>query len=275
MGPAPGSRAQSHGANLSRVGSGTLTFAIPVRDPRGVADWSIVREYLAMTVRSLAAQQGPRPRIVLGVSQGTNLPRLPATADVVEVDLPYHPLPAAQGPERWDQIRVDKGLRLAHALAAVKPRGHVMTVDYDDLVSSRLSAHVAEHPQAPGWFVDAGYVWGGGPFASRLSTGFNELCGTSLIIRADLLRIPDSPGDPMHLERIKDLLGSHKRWRGLLALEPLPFPGAVYRVGSGYNASGAPTWARQVVRSVRQPGGLPTTIRALLRWATIEAEFVG
>lgn len=262
-------------ASLRAVGDGSLTFAIPVRDPRGVADWTIVREHLQLTVRSLVAQRGPTPTVVLGVSRGTDLPRLPKLTEVIEVDLPYDPLPPEQGEARWDRIRADKGLRLAHALAAVKPRGHVMTVDYDDLVSSRLSVHVASNPDAPGWFVDAGYLWGGGAFASVMGTDFNELCGTSMIVRADLLRVPDDPADPAQLQWIKDVLGSHKRWRGLLDLEPLPFPATVYRIGSGANVSEAPSWLRSFVRSARRPGNLLPTIRAMRLWATIRPEFTG
>jgi len=255
------------------MGDGSLTFAIPVRDPRGVGDWDSVKRLMAVTIRSLFAQSGPRPRVVLGTSPDADLPELPSDVQVIEVDLPYRPLPEGEGPERWDAILVDKGLRLAHALAAADPRGHVMVVDYDDLVSTRLSEWVAARPEASGWFSDAGYLWDGGPVASLLPTGFNDLCGTSLIVRADLLRVPSDPSDATELDWIKDTLGSHKRWQGHFPLEPLGFPGAVYRVGSGANVSGAIGQGRRLVRAVRRPGALWDHLRQIRPWAGVRSEF--
>jgi hypothetical protein len=259
---------------MVNMGDGSLTFAIPVRDPRGVDDWGAVKRLMAVTLRSLYAQRGPRPTVVIGASPGTDLPELPPGTQVVPVDLPYHPLPPEQGPERWDAILVDKGLRLAHALAAARPQGHVMVVDYDDLVSSRLTEVVAASPDAPGWVVDAGYLWDGGPMASLLSTGFNDLCGTSLLVRSDLLRIPADPADPAELEWIKTTLGSHKRWHGLFELENVGFPAAVYRVGSGANVSGAIGQGRRVLRAARRkPQELVQHLRVLRPWAAVRTGF--
>lgn len=258
---------------MDGMGDGSLTFAIPVRDPRGVDDWSTVKALMTVTLHSLFAQRGPRPRVVIGASPGTDLPDLPDGVEVAEVDLPYRPLPAGEGPERWNAILVDKGLRLAHALAAGQPKGHVMVVDYDDLVSSRLTEVVAARPEAPGWFVDAGYLWDGGPVASVLPTGFNDLCGTSLLIRADLLRIPADPSDPQHLEWIKSTLGSHKQWHDLFELEDLGFPGAVYRIGSGTNVSGAIGQGRRVLRAAKRPGELARHLKVLRLWKSVRQDF--
>ena len=255
------------------MGDGSLTFAIPVRDPKGVADWEAVKALMAVTIGSLFSQRGPRPQVVIGANPGTDLPPLPDDVQVVDVDLAFRPLPAGEGPERWDAIGVDKGLRLAHALAGSRPQGHVMVVDYDDLVSSRLTEVVAAQPDAPGWFVDSGFLWDGGPVASVLPTGFNDLCGTSLLIRADLLKIPADPSDPRHLDWIKSTLGSHKQWHGLFELENLGFPGAVYRIGSGANVSGAIGQGRRVLRAAKRPSELARHLRVLRRWKSVRNEF--
>lgn len=255
------------------MGDGSLTFAVPVRDSHGVANWRQVMNLMSVTIQSLYAQAGPRPTVVLGVSPGSDLPDLPNDVVVVPVDLPPRELPAGEGEPRWDAIRADKGLRLAHALNAVKPQGHVMVVDYDDLVSARLAKFVADHPDAPGWYVDSGYLWDGGPIASAVPTDFNEACGTSTIIRADLLRVPADPSDPANLEWIKTVLGSHKRWRGVLPLEPLPFPGAVYRVGSGTNVSGAVGLSRRLVRSRHKLSDVASELTALRPWAMVRGRF--
>jgi len=255
------------------VGDGSLTFAIPVRDPRGVADWGAVKQLIGVTLTSVRAQDAPGSRVVLGVSPGTDLPSLPSGVSVVSVDLPYRPLPEGEGPPRWDAIRADKGLRLAHALAAARPQGHVMLVDFDDLVSVRLAALVAAAPNAPGWFVDSGYLWDGGPFASVQPTGFNEVCGSSLIVRADLLRLPEDPSDPSQLEWIKTILGSHKAWSDHFSLEPLAFPGTVYRVGADHNVSRAEGLARRAYYALRRPKDLPGMLGRLRPWASVRRGF--
>jgi hypothetical protein len=255
------------------VGDGSLTFAIPVRDPRGVGDWGAVKELIGVTLASLCAQDAAGSRVVLGVSPGTDLPPLPAGVEAVTVDLPYRPLPEGEGPPRWEAIRADKGLRLAHALAAARPQGHVMLVDFDDLVSTRLAGLVAAAPDAPGWFVDSGYLWDGGPFASVQPTGFNEVCGSSLIVRADLLRLPEDPGDPAHLEWIKTILGSHKAWRDHFSLARLAFPEAVYRVGGGHNVSRAEGIGRRAWYALRRPLDLPRMLSRLRPWASVRRGF--
>lgn len=251
------------------MSDGSLTFAIPVRDPRGVADWGTAKQVMATTIRSLFRQRGPRPRVIIGASPRTDLPAMPGDVHVVSIDLPYRALPPEEGAARWDAILADKGLRLAHALAASRPEGHVMVVDYDDLVSARLTEVVAEQPDAAGWYVDSGYLWDGGPWVSVVPNGFNELCGTSLIVRADLLRIPGDPADPGSLDWIKASLGSHKQWRNRFDLQPLGFPGAVYRVGWGANVSGAVGQGRRFIRAARRPRDLLDQLRALRPLATI------
>lgn len=260
---------------MAKHPDGSLTFAIPVRDPRGVRDWSTVKANLAATVRSLAAQKGPTPTIVLGASPGTDLPALPKCAHVIDVDRPYAPLPRFdQEAARLDAIREDKGMRLVTALVSAQPEGHVMVVDYDDLVSPALSSFVDSHPLDDGWFVDRGYVWDGGMLGIRVSHGFNGYCGTSLIVRHDLLRIPETL-DAIDLEWVKDSLGSHVRLGPLLAaqshpLRPLPFAGAVYRTRTGVNVSGSGRTLRMAVQQnpLRHParavGGLACLVPG--RW---------
>ena len=116
-----------------------------------------------------------------------------------------------------------------------------MTVDFDDFVHRDLAATVAAAPEANGWFVDRGYCYDGGPLLYRFPRGFDGLCGTSLIVRADLLRIP-SDEESADEAWVRRWLGSHVSLRRDLEAEgtplaPLPFAGAIYRVGYRGNAS--------------------------------------
>lgn len=238
------------------MGDGSLTFVVPVRDPRGVQDWQAVKRRMENTFASLHRSGG---RTLVAASVGTELPPLPPSVALIEVALPYIPLPAHEGSERHAAVRRDKGQRIAAALERHRPTGHVMVVDYDDFVSRRITALVARNPTAPGWFVDKGYSYDGGPFALIHKSGFNRICGSSLVVRADLLPVADASGS-IDLETVNRALGSHiflrddleKAGQGLAAM---PFPGAVYRIG--YEDSTSPTTSirrrLRVRRAVRYP----------------------
>jgi len=113
--------------------------------------------------------------------------------------------------------------------------GFVMVVDDDDFVSRRLTSFVAEYPGKNGWYVHNGYLWGDGGKLLYEYADFSKFCGTSHIIRTDLYELPASveAADPAY---IRKMFGSHIFIREYLTarghpLEPLPFVGAVYRIG--------------------------------------------
>jgi glycosyltransferase involved in cell wall biosynthesis len=215
-----------------------LTFVIPVRHPSNSSDWDEHTLRLAQTVRSIAAQTDARWRAVIVANDGATLPPLPPQFTVERVDFPPNTVygrPDATQEELWESIRIDKGRRVLAGLIATRPDHHVMIVDDDDFVSNRLVAFAAQQPDANGWFVGDGYIWGdGGSFVYRYPD-FSGFCGTSHIVRADLYALPAdaaSAGDAY----VKRTLGSHIFLERDLAergtpLAPLPFYGAMYRIG--------------------------------------------
>ncbi len=233
---------------MERSRSGHLTFVMPVRHHLSVDDWEHVRLRMEETLASLSAQTVRTWRCLVVASSDTPLPPMPARCDVIRVTLPFAPLPAAQdvGQEARDEaVRADKGRRILEGLVAERPTGHVMVVDYDDFVSNRLAALVAQAPESDGWFVDSGYLYDGGPLLYKVRDGFNGLCGTSLIVNARLLEIPHTVEDADEAWT-RRWLGSHIFLAEDLAaaghpLEPVPFPAAVYRIGYRGNTSGTPT----------------------------------
>jgi hypothetical protein len=226
---------------------GTLTFIVPVRHHASVADWPAVVAVLAVTLRSIAAQTAPNWRAVVVANTETELPALPAGVEAARVDLPYRQLPDQRVDLEafYEGIRDDKGRRILAGIKHSRPRGHVMVVDYDDLVSNRLAALVASDPQAPGWFFDTGYLFSGSSLIYRYPREFYEKCGTSHVVRADLFGLPDDLAGATTTV-IRRNLGSHKFIKKDLEaagspLAPLPMPGAIYRIGhSGSNSQSSP-----------------------------------
>lgn len=223
-----------------------LVFIIPVRHQDSVADWPVLKRYMAQTLASISAQTAPCWECVIVANTGADLPDLPAGCRVQFVDLPLPDLPdrTTHLEDYYDAIRADKGLRIYTGLQDVMPDSHVMVVDFDDFVSCRLAELVSTNRNAPGWNLEKGYVWSGGRWC-YLQPNFHGLCGTSHIIRRDLYGVFERAGEP-DMAAIKRRLGSHIFIHHDLVAEGrplsnLPFPGAVYRIGNAQSTSGSGT----------------------------------
>jgi hypothetical protein len=190
-------------------------------------------------MRSIAAQTDDDWNAIVVANRGSQLPDLPHGFEVEWVDFPPNPLHERGRASREafrEAFRIDKGRRVLAGMFRGGQMKHVMIVDDDDFVSRRLVAFVTARPRAHGWYIKSGYVWQeGDPFLYR-RTDFWQVCGTSHVVRADLYGLPETfeTADETYIRR---MLGSHKYLRGHLAsagtpLAPLPFEGAVYRVGN-------------------------------------------
>jgi len=215
-----------------------LTFVIPLRHPANAPDWAVLKHRLAQTMRSIAAQDDVRWRAIVVANEGSDLPPLPKNFEIKEVYFPPNPM-FEQGENDLEAfrecVRLDKGRRVLAGILEADPDGHVMVVDDDDFVSCRLTGFVAAHRAENGWYVRDGYIWGDGGRLIYEYADFSRFCGTSHIIKTALYRLPASVAmaDP---ERVRKIFGSHVFVREYLAqqgtpLQPLPFAGAVYRVG--------------------------------------------
>jgi len=213
-----------------------LTFVIPVRHQDTVEDWASVKQRLTVTLRSIAAQTNPNWNVIIAANEGADLPDCPPKVDVVRVDFPSVVLAGDGTPmHRSKSVQIDKGRRILVGLLAARPTGHVMVVDYDDMISCHLAAFVEANQDANGWFFDDGYLYSGEDQLFQYDKEFYLYCGPSHIIRADLLEIPArfedaKPGYVIHW------LGAHIFIKSELdrketPLARLPFRGAIYRVG--------------------------------------------
>jgi hypothetical protein len=216
----------------------TITFVIPVRHQDNAADWLKLKSNLASTLASISAQTSSDWRAVVVANRGADLPPLPAQVSVCWVDFPpnkLHDQGTADKETFYEAIRIDKGRRVLSGMLHAGPMKYVMVVDDDDFVSNKLVAYAAAHPDLPGWYIHDGYLWGDGDPAVYRYAGFSKLCGTSHIIQAALYRLPASL-QAADDEYIKKMLGSHIYIHQHLIdsgtpLLPLPFAGAIYRVG--------------------------------------------
>ncbi|CAM5338279.1 hypothetical protein MAUB1S_05862 [Mycolicibacterium aubagnense] len=225
-----------------------VTFIIPVRHQDNARDWELLKANLTQTVASISNQTNGDWQGIIVANEGADLPGLPAGFSVVRVTFPpnvLHEIDKANIEDVYDAFRADKGRRVLMGMLAARDSGFFMIVDDDDFVSARIVEHVAENQSANGWTIDKGYIWDDGGKILLGYDDFSHLCGTSLIIRAALYGLPERFEDAS-LDWIKSMLGSHVRIADILAkngtsLAPLPFRGAVYRVGHAGSHSKAPS----------------------------------
>ncbi|MDB5952734.1 MAG: galactosyl transferase [Massilia sp.] len=215
-----------------------VKFVIPVRHPENSRDWNELKRNLASTVRSISAQQAKNWRGVVVANSGSDLPTLPSCFSVVWVDFPPNSMHERDSTDRasfFDAVRLDKGSRILAGILGTPRTDYTMVVDDDDFVSNALTSFVEKNKGQNGWYVRDGYVWSeGDPFLYQY-LDFSNLCGSSHIIRTDLLSLPATLNAASDTY-IKNMLGSHIFIRGYLEksgspLAVLPFFGAVYRVG--------------------------------------------
>jgi len=259
-----------------------LTFIIPVAHPVNVADWSLRMRYLSQTVASVAAQRSDAWNAVVVSNHGVVLPSLPSKFSVKWVDFPPNPLyeqGSADEEVFRDAVRIDKGRRILAGLLSVEATGHIMLVDDDDFVHRDLTPFVEQNPGKNGWYFSNGYFWESGGWFLYLCSGFSRICGTSHIVRSDLYRIP-STMEAASDNYVRQMFGSHIMIEGILegngtALEPLPFPGAIYRVGHTGSHSRSQGLFRQLLR-LRDPFQVLRWIaRVRLKTASLDRDFFG
>jgi glycosyltransferase involved in cell wall biosynthesis len=263
-----------------------LTFIIPVRHPANAKNWDKVKSNLTDTVKSIAAQKTDSWKAIIIANTGSDLPALPAGFDVKWVDFAPNELFRQGNADQEvfrEAVRLDKGRRILAGMLYAGEMSYVMVVDDDDYISRNLTSFVAERPNANGWFIKSGYVWSDGGRWLYRTDGFSQFCGSSHIIRADLFNLPESleTADDTYIRR---MLGSHVMIEGILSgsrtpLEPLPFLGAVYRIGHPESHSRSNTIFRQYIFRrylLKRPWQIFSRISKLrLRDGKINEEYFG
>lgn len=253
-----------------------LTFITSLRHPHNSYDYAAVERAFALSVASWIRQDDPRFAVVV---VGNRRPPMPDDERLHFVPVDFAPPSQVDGPRTGiAAVLRDKGTKLATGLAAARATGtrHVMFVDADDFVSRRLTGFVEQHPDAAGWTITDGWRVNVERRALRAHHGdFHLQCGSSHIVREDLLPAVPAGATQHELyaalgDRLERWFGSHMHLHDDLPLEPLLFPGALYRVGTGESHSGNALggWGRPVSRAVSHEFGIPA---ATTPWAAARA----
>lgn len=263
-------------SDASRSGSALpadplLAFVTTVRHPHNSTDFALVEQMLRQSLTAWLQQTDERFVIIVVANEPFAFHDTPRVHSVL-VDFPP---PSTERTSRTGIAAVlrDKGTKNAIGLARARALGarHIMFVDADDFVSRRLTEFVAADSAAPGWTITDGWrVQMSRRSVRRHRDDFHLQCGSSHIVRIDLL--PPTPFDLSASQeqlyaaigdRLERHLGSHMHLHDDLPLAPLPFPGALYRVGSGQSHSGNALggWGRPITNAIAEEFGVPSTPR--------------
>ena len=169
-----------------------LGFVTSLPHPANSASYDVRCELLQATLASVLGQTTPDLAVVV-VANEPPVHALPADDRIELCLVPFGPKASPPGKPSPQGIFADKGAKLAvgSAHAVGRGAGHVMWVDSDDFVHRDIAAFVAEHPDAPGWYFDAGYFHVRGTRRMReVRHDYHQHNGSSHIVRADLVGVP-------------------------------------------------------------------------------------
>lgn len=204
-----------------------LTFVTSLRARALASNWPYHVALLDRMLASCLAQTDRDVRVVVVCHDRPALRTRDPRVHVIEVSFP----PPAR---TFDDMTTDKVLKVSAGAEWAVSQGSrfVMYTDADDLISRRLAAYAAAHPDANGWYFSDGFSHQyGRPWMMR-SPNHHLTCGTCAIVRSDLLRFGVDPG--YRGGRVETLAAiGHTNYLGYLAglghpLEPLPFAGSIY-----------------------------------------------
>ncbi|MBC2845766.1 glycosyltransferase family 2 protein [Winogradskyella flava] len=211
-----------------------LTFVIPVKSKLVSNNWSEFCNLFQNTLKSVTNQTDSSFKVVVVCNEIPDIEFKHPSVHYLKVD--FNP-PLRKEYESDESINkrreIDKGKKLKVGVKYATDNfntDYVMTVDSDDFISKKIAAFVnGQNGEKPGWYTIKGYIYvKGKPFLLATSK-FNSLCGSSVIVRPELIE---------HFCEIDPILYFDHRMTVLnndIYLDELPFYGGIYSVVNGEN----------------------------------------
>lgn len=228
-----------------------MSFVIPFRSKSSSANWPYHSALLYRTIKSVLNQSDNKFKVIVVY---TDYPeRVIEHENLTWLHFPFPFLTIREindyesyakqyfAKEKYAEYAMDQARKSIYGSKLAKEMGckYIMSVDADDLVSNKIAQFVNkfESKENPGWFVNKGYVHlDGKNYVYRYPKNLNQFCGSTYIVRSDLVSIPDF--------RSRNLLeynffSSHAWLKNRLRdyknaiLKPLPFYAIIYILNTG------------------------------------------
>ncbi|MBD1845999.1 glycosyltransferase family 2 protein [Cyanobacteria bacterium FACHB-63] len=230
-----------------------LAFVIPLKSAKASASWQATSKLFERTVRSICNQTVPDFRVFVICHEQPVIDYHHPNIEYLSVDSIPATINSSKAAKRYDKnFKLIVGVNYALKSAC----SHIMFVDADDCVSRRLASFVKISPEANGWLINQGYEYCDGSSLIRFNQNLHNICGSTNIIRSDLLQKFVQAIDLQKMSQTLEMpfflhhrLVSDAMNRKGLPLQLLPFPGTVYVKDNGENMTGSNRFLIQNVRS--------------------------
>lgn len=181
-------------------------IVIPLRPKSESADWEVELVLLNRTLASVLKQTYTELAVfVVYTDQPTELAE---DSRVHYVPFPYAFRPWEELPNKEDLLlkmkfkqkaarRWDKGRKVSYGSKVAKEAGcdYIMVLDSDDLLSKHFLHTLfsrCNEGRSAGWYMDCGYLYKeGASFLIKVPRHMTGLNGSTHVLRADLVRVPD------------------------------------------------------------------------------------
>ncbi|AFY96350.1 glycosyltransferase family A protein [Chamaesiphon minutus] len=208
-----------------------IVFIIPVKSSLISSNWKRFSQLFERCIKSVCNQTSTNFQVVVVCNEKPDTSFESPHIEYLYVDFPppvseqVNPIAGLESPKEADKAKkILAGLEYAKKFNP----SHVMVVDADDCINQNIAKFVEEHPEADGWYARKGYVYKEGKRYIYLNAkNFNDLCGTSIVVRADLAELLVTEGN--YYDHTTVTLKNGKK------LQPLPFAGSVYSVENQEN----------------------------------------
>jgi hypothetical protein len=241
-----------------------LAFITTIRHPDNAFSFERIEALLSETLRSVCRHTDESFRVIIVANCDLTLSFTHPNTHFVTVDFPASGVGRGRHLD-YAALTHDKGTKAVIGVSKASELGadHVMFIDSDDYLHRNLAEFSNSHGEHPGWFSSAGYIYTSGlRCVHPIETDFHHKNGSTSIVRTDLIGVPSHLNvrssqteitDAMGLSYVSAIIGQHGKWAGVLSdrgyvMESLPFPAAIWTVGTGENHTG-----NLVSSRVRQP----------------------
>ena len=250
-----------------------IAFVVPFRSKASSNNWAYHSALVNRTISSLCNQTDSNSKVIVVY---TDYPDPMISHE--RLTYLHFPFPFLTASEITDagtffkkynytpeylQTEMDQARRILFGCKTAIEEGvsYIMSVDADDLVSNKIAAFVNknEATKPAGWYVNEGYSYiEGKNIVYRYRKNLYQFCGSTNIVRADLISIPDFSNKNLldfnffssHSYLKTRLLQFHN-----VTVEPLPFKSVMYvfnsaswsNYGNKFRGSGLKKWAKIIL----------------------------
>ena len=211
-----------------------LTFVVPVKSKTVTSDWDNFSQLFERTLKSICNQTDSNFKVVVVCHEIPETTFGHQNLHYLQVDFePPIPKGLESSESRYRRKEIDKGKKILLGVEYASKEfktDYIMTVDSDDLISKNVSAFVNNSDvNSPGWYIKKGYIHFEGKKFLVKTLKFNDLCGSSIIVKPELIKYFIGIDSTFYFDHRLTTLNSD------IALKKVPFPAGIYDVGNGEN----------------------------------------